>query len=437
MMALVLMQMCFPILAALAVDRIIRIVRDTDEKQLKARLLKVTTFLMYAAGAFLVISLVGRGVIEGTLTSGIAKSGKYPAQLPWLKDLAIKTALNDAAICSLFALIALVVLWLYQRGKAGITGIIAVSVIFIVSAIDLWRVSSRPMEVVTKSEYDQNLNTHDYVEFMKQDKSLFRMLDLGETTSNLPVAWGLQTIAGYSAAKMRTYQDVVDVTGNEQGQVIFNPFMWSLLNTKYIIANGAVDSVQGRFVPAYISKEKKQGRNGKPEQTIVWQNTEVLPRAFFVNRFEVKPALEILGKMRDGGFNPRDEVFFEKDPGIGNLGLAPVNDSIETAVITKYENEFIEIKTKTASDRLLFMSETWYPDWKAAIDEKTEIPIYKANYAFRAIKIPAGEHTLTLRYTDPKYDMGKNISLATNILALIGLGAGIFFEWKKKKEKTV
>ncbi len=435
MMSLVLMQMCFPILAALALDRIIKIMRHGDDKQLKDRLLKVTTYAMYAAAAFFVISLVGGGAIESSLKSGIAASGKPASQYPFLADLATKTAVMDARLCSLFALAALLVLWLYQRGKGGITSIIAISIVFVASAADLWRVSSRPMEIVAKSEYDQNLNTHYYVEFIKQDKSLFRILDLNESTSNTPVAWGLQTIAGYSAAKMREYQDVVDVTGNEQGQLIFNPFMWSLLNTKYIVANGGIDSVPGRFVPAYISKEKVQSRDGKPAQTIVWQNTQVLPRAFFVNRYEVKPPLEILQTMRDGKYNPRDEVFFDKQPdGIGTLATIPVNDSTETVVITKYENELITIKTKASGDRLLFLSDTWYPDWKATIDDKTDAPIYKADYAFRAIKVPAGEHTVTFRYDDPKYTTGKTVSLATNILAVLGLGLGLFFEWKKRKK---
>ncbi|MFI5264645.1 MAG: YfhO family protein, partial [Candidatus Kapaibacterium sp.] len=422
MMALVLMQMCFPILAAIALDRIVKIMKNGEDKQLKARLLKITTYAMYAAAGLFVISLIGRGAIESSLSAGIAASGKAPAQYPFLKDLAIKTAQNDAALCTLFALIALAALWLYQRGK-GVTAAVAVGIVFLVSAVDLWRIASRPMEIVTKTEYDQALQEHDYVGFIKQDKSLFRMLDLNESTSNVPVSWGLQTIAGYSAAKMRIFQDVVDVTGNEQGQVIFNPVMWSLLNTKYVVANGAVDSVQGRMTPAYISKEKQQGRDGKPTQTIVWQNTQVLPRAFFVNRYEVKPALDILKTMRDGAFNPRDEVFFDKQPdGIGTLASNPVNDTLETVSVVKYENEFVQIKTKSSGERLLFISDTWYPDWKATIDDKTETPIYKANYAFRAIKIPAGEHMLTMRYTDGRYSTGKTISLATNLLAVLGLG---------------
>ncbi|MDP4221480.1 MAG: YfhO family protein, partial [Bacteroidota bacterium] len=436
MMSLVLMQMCFPILAALGLDRILKIVRS-DDKQLKTRLLNITTYAMYAAAAVFVISLVGGGAIESSLRSGIATSGKPASQYPFLADLVTKTAVTDARLCSFFALASLVVLWLFQKGKGGMTAIIAVSVVFIASAADLWRVSSRPMEIVTKTEYDQNLSTHDYVDFIKQDKSLFRILDLNESTSNTPVAWGLQTIAGYSAAKMREYQDVVDVTGNEQGQVIFNPFMWTLLNTKYIIANGAVDTVPGRLTPAYISKEKVQGRDGKPSQTVVWQNTQVLPRAFFVNRFEVKPPLEILQAMRDGKFNPRDEVFFEKQPeGLGALASGPVNDSLEKVTVAKYENELIEIKTTTSGDRLLFISDTWYPDWKASIDDKSETPIYKANYAFRAIMIPSGTHTLTLRYKDTRYATGKLISLSTNILALLGLAIGLVFEWNRRKKQT-
>ncbi|MEI8134907.1 MAG: YfhO family protein [bacterium] len=434
MMSLVLMQMCFPILAAIGLHNIITVARESDEKQLKAKLLKVTTYLMYATAALFVISLIGRGAIESSLSSGIASSGKPVAQYPFLKDLAIKTALNDASFCSLFALIALTVLWLYQRGKGGITAIVATSIICILSVADLWRVSSRPMEVVTKSEYDQQLNTHDYVDFIRQDKSLYRILDLNESTSNVPVAWGLQSIAGYSAAKVRKYQDVVDVTGNEQGQVIFNPFMWNLLNTKYIIANGAIDSVQGRFTPVFISKEKAETRDRKPVQTVVWQNNQVLPRAFFVNRYEVKPALEILQTLRDGKINPRDEVFFDAQPeGLGTLPTTPVNDSLESAVVTSYNNESVEIKTKSNADHLLFMSDTWYPYWKATIDGKSDLPIYRANYAFRSMKIPAGDHVIKLTYLDPHYEDGRTISLATNGLAILGLCIGLFFEWKKKK----
>ena len=82
------------------------------------------------------------------------------------------------------------------------------------------------------------------------------------------------------------------------------------------------------------------------------------------------------------------------------------------------------MKTSTTADRILFMSDTWYPDWTATIDGNV-VPVHKANYAFRAIKVPAGQHTVKFTYDDPRYDSGKSISLASNVLALIGIAVGL------------
>lgn len=435
MMALVLMQMCFPILAGLTLQQIIEVVKHQDEKVLKSRLTAFTGYAMYAAAGLFVIFLLGRSILESSLRSGLAASNKAIVNYPdALKETAINVGLNDALVCTLIAALALAALWMYLRGKIA-NALIPVSVVLGLTVIDLWRVDSRPLEITSTGDYQETFRTHDYVEFIKQDKSLYRVFDVTEPTSNVPVSWGLQTISGYSAAKVRAYQDIVDITGNTGGSVIFNPFVWSLFNTKYVIANGAVDSVQGRMTPVFISKEQAQGRDGKPQQTVVWKNNAVLPRAFFVRGFEVKPPIEFLTLMRDGSFNPRDVMFFDKQPeGIGTTSEDPI-DSGETVEITKYMNETVEMKVNAKANRLLFMSDTYHADWEATLDGKTPIKIYKADWAFRALAVPAGQHTITLNFRDHKYESGKTISLATNILAIIGLALGIGIMMRKKKEK--
>ena len=304
------------------------------------------------------------------------------------------------------------------------------------SLFDLWRVGTRPFEVTTKADQSSVFRDHDYVSFIKKDPSLYRVLDLSEGTSNVPVAWGLQTIAGYHAAKVRRFQDVVDVTGNANGNVIFNPFMWSLLNVKYVIASGAVDSIEGRHKLAFLSQEQVPGAEGqREEKMLVWENTAVLPRAFFVNRYEVKQPLEMLELMRDGKFDPRDVLYFDAQPeGIGSLATTPVNDSAESVQITKYENEAVEMKTKTSGERLVFFSDTWYPHWSATLDGNTSIPIYRANYAFRAFKVPAGEHTIRFEYHDPKYESGRTMSMIANIIVVGALVVGIVLSIQGKKK---
>ena len=152
-------------------------------------------------------------------------------------------------------------------------------------------------------------------------------------------------------------------------------------------------------------------------------------------RYEVKPKLDILHAMDSGTFNPRDVVFFDQAPaGMPALDPAPIDTSDEKLTMD-YKNEDVTIHTKTAGNRLLFMSDTWYPDWKATIDGKPAT-IYRADYAFRAIAIPAGQHELQLTYSDPQYVAGRTISLTTNALALIALGIGITgFSFSKRKKR--
>ncbi len=434
MMALIMMQLSFPIIAALTLEKILTIGGNTDEKALKKRLTKYSTYAMYTTAGLFVIFLAGRSALESTLRSGLAASGKQVAQYPdGIKDLAISAGLNDAVVCMLIASIAFALLSFYLKGKKLSPSLIVVGIL-ILTFVDQWRVGARPFETTTKSDQQQAFREHDYVNFIKQDKSLYRILDLNEPTSNVPASWMTQTIAGYHAAKVRRFQDLVDVTGNSGGGVIFNPFIWSLLNTKYIIANGAIDSVQGRMSPAFISKEPQQGRDGKPVQTIVWQNNAVLPRAFFVNRYEIKQPLPMLEAMRDGKYDPRDVIFFDEQPkDIGSPASTPIDVS-ETINITKYENEHIEMKTKTSAERLVFFSDTWYPNWQLTIDGKPT-SFYRADYAFRAFKVPAGDHSVVWEYHDQAYETGRGISLGANIIALIGLVIGIGMSVRKKPEE--
>ncbi len=438
MMALVLMQLAFPILAALTLEEILRVwkLRSASED---TRLQKYFKFALYLSGAFLVISIVFRGSITSAVTDGIQsamQSGKLPQYFDVLKDWIASVAANDALICALIVTIAAVLIYYFLKRKLSPL-IVAVGILAL-TVIDLWRVDTRPMDIVSREDYQSNLETHDYIQFIQQDHSLFRVEDMNETQpSNKLVSYGLQTPGGYHAAKLREFQDVVDETGHEQGNGIFNPFMWNLLNTKYIIANGGISNDRSRFIPAFVSKETPQQSENSKESvpTIVWLNPDVLPRAFFAYRWEVKPKLDILHAMDSGTFNPRDVVYFDQPPaGMPALASAPI-DTANEKLTMDYKNEDITIHTKTAGNRLLFMSDTWYPDWHAAIDGKPTT-IYRADYAFRAIAIPAGQHELTLTYYDPHYVAGRTISLMTNALALIGLGIGIAgFSFSRRRKR--
>ena len=66
------------------------------------------------------------------------------------------------------------------------------------------------------------------------------------------------------------------------------------------------------------------------------------------------------------------------------------------------------------------LADTYYPGWKSAVDRR-DTKIYIANYAFRAVKVPAGEHRVTFRYEPASFRWGLRITLGTLMVALVAI----------------
>ena len=66
----------------------------------------------------------------------------------------------------------------------------------------------------------------------------------------------------------------------------------------------------------------------------------------------------------------------------------------------------------------MVFSEQYHPGWKATVDGKP-VPVWKANYAFRGIVVPAGEHTIRMHFEPWSFHLGLRISLFTVILILV------------------
>ncbi|KKR10968.1 MAG: hypothetical protein UT40_C0042G0002 [Candidatus Woesebacteria bacterium GW2011_GWA1_39_21b] len=76
----------------------------------------------------------------------------------------------------------------------------------------------------------------------------------------------------------------------------------------------------------------------------------------------------------------------------------------------------------------LFLSETFYPGWKAYVDGQEE-KIFRANYIFQSIFIPKGEHNIRFIYQPVSFKIGLVLSSATLIFLLCS-----YFVYKSKKE---
>jgi hypothetical protein len=281
---------------------------------------------------------------------------------------------------------------------------------------DLWRVASKPYEPRPQQESLQAIATPDFIKVLHQDTSMYRVLKIQDGQpiyDNSLAYWRIQNAYGYQGAKMRIYQDMVDVAG------LGNPLTWQLMNIKYLITNK--DESDAALVPVYNSPNTK-----------VYGIRFFLPRTFFVNRFEISDGIGILNKIAARSFDPRDIAYVLEDLKI--KVDAPLHGA--EATIIEYGLQNFKIQATATGNNLLFLSEAFYPKgWKAFIDDQ-ETEIIRLNYLFRGVLVPQGKHIVEMKFEPQSFIIGKGISLASNSIILLGIVfQGFFSYWKKRSPK--
>jgi hypothetical protein len=91
----------------------------------------------------------------------------------------------------------------------------------------------------------------------------------------------------------------------------------------------------------------------------------------------------------------------------------------------KFANQSIAIQTEAPAASLVVISQSHYPAWKAYVDGQPT-KIWRANYAFQALEVPAGRHQIQLVYEDKAL-------LAGAVLSGLGLLACAVLWWRNSR----
>ena len=83
----------------------------------------------------------------------------------------------------------------------------------------------------------------------------------------------------------------------------------------------------------------------------------------------------------------------------------------------KPEPERVELRVRAERPAWLVLSDTPYPGWEATVDGRTA-PILSANVACRAVRVPAGESRVVMRYRPGSFRRGA-ASCGLGLLALV------------------
>jgi len=154
----------------------------------------------------------------------------------------------------------------------------------------------------------------------------------------------------------------------------------------------------------------------------IFENLKTFPRAFIVYDYRVeKEPQKIIDLMFSDETDLRKTVVLEEEPESIKPKVPP-KSSPEVTIIDYSPNEVL-IGVKTQASGLLFLSDNYFPGWRAFVDN-APAKVYRANYSFRAVEIPEGKHQIKFIYQPGSFQLGATISGAS--VLFIGLLAVVF-----------
>lgn len=266
---------------------------------------------------------------------------------------------------------------------------------------DLWAVDkhflndshfiSKKQKLWTPSEADKQI--------MADTDPDYRVLNLASNTFNESrTSYYHKSIGGYSPAKLRRYQDIIDyyLSGRPNMNVI------NMLNTRYVITQQGVQYNPAAFGNAWFV------------QQIQWVNTP-------------NEEIEAIGNA-----NLRTTAFLDTCwQKLVQRELTMTQPA--SIVLTNYAspgNLFYE--SESTENGIAVFSEVYYKTWHAFIDGE-EVPVLRANYILRAIEVPAGKHQIEFRCKDELLGKMQIVSIVASVL--IGLVVLTLLLFRKKIDK--
>jgi len=162
-------------------------------------------------------------------------------------------------------------------------------------------------------------------------------------------------------------------------------------------------------------------------EAIYYELPDPLPRAFLVDEaITHEREGDLLRAVIAEDFDPSKVVhLFDTVDGQSTSAPAAVAgpfDGTRVVSINDYKADRIKLSVATDRPRWLFISNAYWPGWRATVDGVIE-PIRRANFAFQAIPIAPGAHEVMIEYAPRSLAIGCWATYAGGLFLLVVWGA--------------
>jgi hypothetical protein len=334
---------------------------------------------------------------------------------PWFLDALIddRKALFRSDAFRSFAFITGVFILLYFNVHKRITTIGFYAFLILMVTIDLSVVSNRyfSAELYKRKRDNSFLAPTEADQEILKDKGYYRVYnpDFQEARTS----YYHQSVGGYHGAKLKRYQDFYDSCLSKQTRMFFAEANQGNFDmSKY----GALNMLNIKYIVV------------GPQRNNMLANQEAYGPAWFVGKIQKvnSPTEELANTCTV----TRSTAIVDAS----NFPDAPSSsDSTGTITLTSNDLKVLKYESNSSSEGLVVFSEIYYPGWVATIDGQ-ETEIMRANYLLRALKVPAGKHTIEFTFTPKAYTVGNKVTTASSWLVLLILAGSLGFASRKERQ---
>lgn len=284
---------------------------------------------------------------------------------------------------------------------------------------------------------------HEIFSYVKLHQGIQRTISIGEgvISPNIPLFFRLNSTDGLSSMYPKRYEELTRFFLEKTNSKFSVSRVGTQITPTSRMLLGEENPLTLKFMKLsgveYVVKLKKEkdkndgfNTKGTEKFLLVWENDkwqifkykEFFPRYFLTNNYTViKDDKKSLETLFSKSFDPK-KIILDTDP-----NLDKKNEQTGIVNLITYTPNYIEFKTKSKRDELLYISDNYSKSFKVLVDSKKGT-LLRAQYAFRAVPLKKGEHRVVMYFDDSKVRYG----FVTALVCLIALTIGVYLGIKKK-----
>jgi len=425
-MILVIAELTIPLIAVLAVNKIL--------KNPKLLLQKIKFFyialgltagisLLFYALPTAFFSFFSQYELHQFNMLRANNPGQVAAFMDSLQNVRVAIFRHDALRSLFFIIASAVALYAFAKGKLNknwFLVILGLLVLIDMTGIDQRYLNDSNFEMARKAQVPFKETQADR-DIYKDNSLDYRVVDLTKNVFNdASTSYYHESIGGYHGAKLQRYQDLITYylvneindmrkvlthkpTVESIDSALVKQQVLNMLNTKYLIYNPDAE-------PIY--------------------NTHAFGNAWLVNDYKLvkdaDSAIVALGNTDLHSVAVVDRKFSKQLSG----KRFPVDASAGIKLVSYAPND-LKYDFHSKTQQLVVFSEIYYPKgWNVYLDGK-KVPYFRTDYVLRAMVVPPGVHKIEFKFQPRVWSIGEPISFIFSVLLLLLLVFVIYKEVRR------